>query len=248
MTPASTNDAGPEKPWFVTTHWSVVLAAGHGDTPHARDALGRLFQTYWYPLYAYVRRCGYSPEDAQDLTQGFFAHLLQHNRLGSADQQKGRFRSFLLAALKHFLADERDRLHAQKRGGGLPTIPLQLDSAETRYGLEPADDSTPEQSFEKQWAVALLDDILNRLRVEYERDGKADLFAALHPCLVGDRTAQPYADLTRRLGLSESAVKSTVHRLRQRYRRLLREAIALTVASPDEVDDELKHLFAVFAR
>jgi RNA polymerase sigma factor (sigma-70 family) len=230
---------------FATTHWSVVLTAGRNDTTRARAALENLCQTYWYPLYAYVRRRGHSPEDAQDLTQAFFARLLERNWVGSADQQKGRFRSFLLSALNHFLADEWDRARAQKRGGGIPPVPLQFDTAETRYGHEPVDHVTPEQNYERRWALTLLDTVLRRLRSEYEQEGRADLFAALHPCLVGDRTAQPYAELAAKLGISEGTVKSAVHRLRQRYRRLLRDEIAQTVAEPGEVDDELRHLFVV---
>jgi RNA polymerase sigma-70 factor (ECF subfamily) len=233
---------------FVTTHWSVVVSAGRSDTPRAAAALQRLCAVYWYPLYAYVRRRGYSPHDAQDLTQEFFARLLEGNRVRTADQQKGRFRSFLLAGMNNFLADEWDKSRAQKRGGGLRTVPLQFDTAETRYGSEPVDDVTPEHGFERRWALTLLDDVLKRLGQEYEREGKADLFAALNPCLVGDRTSQPYLELAERLGTTESALKSVVHRLRRRYRQLLREEIANTVAAPDDVDDELRHLFSVLAR
>jgi RNA polymerase sigma factor (sigma-70 family) len=237
----------PPRPAFVTTHWSVVLTAGQTNTPHARDALSNLCQTYWYPLYAYVRRRGHTPEDAQDLTQEFFARLLDKNWVANADQAKGRFRSFLLSAMNHFLADEWDKARAQKRGGGVPLVLLQFDTAETRYGIEPADPMTPERSFERRWALTLLEEVLNRLRTAYEQEGKADLFARLHPCLVGERTAQPYADLAETIGVSEGTVKSAVHRLRQRYRQLLRDEIANTVAIADEVDEELRHLFAVLA-
>ncbi len=247
MSATQTTTRQPANAWFVTTHWSVVLSAGQTDTTKARDALGRLCQTYWYPLYAYVRRRGHSPEDAQDLTQEFFAHLLQQERLSHADQHKGRFRSFLLAAMNHFLADEWDKARAQKRGGGLPPLPLEFTTAESRYSLEPVDNITPEQIFEHRWALALLEDVVEQLREEYQREGKAELFAALNPCLVGDRTEQPYAELAPRLGLSESAVKSAVHRLRRRYRQLLRREIANTVSTPEEVDDELSYLFRVLA-
>lgn len=235
------------RPAFVTTHWSVVLTAGRNDTTRARDALARLCQTYWFPLYAYVRRRGHSPEDAQDLTQEFFARLLEKSWVGDADQTKGRFRSFLLMAMQRFLADEWDKVRAQKRGGAVPLVPLQCDTAETRYGVDPADPATPERSFERRWALTLLEEVLNRLRKEYETEGKGSLFAALHPCLVGERTAQPYAELAAELGVSESSVKSAVHRLRQRYRQLLREEIAQTVNDPTEVDEELRHLFAALA-
>ncbi len=242
-----TTGIAPPRPAFVTTHWSVVLTAGHADTTRARDALARLCQTYWFPLYAYVRRRGQSPEDAQDLTQEFFARLLEKNWVADADQEKGRFRSFLLSAMNHFLADEWDKARAQKRGGGTPPLRLQLDTAETRYGREPADNTTPERSFELRWALTLLETVLNRLRGEFTSDGKAEWFAALHPCLVGERTAQPYAALAARLSVSEGTVKSAVHRLRQRYRQLLREEIGQTVAAPADVEEELRHLFAVLA-
>jgi len=238
----------PRRPAFVTTHWSVVVTAGRSDTPRARAALEKLCQTYWYPLYTYVRRRGQSPEDAQDLTQEFFARLLEKNWVGNADQTKGRFRTFLLTAMTRFLSDEWDKARAQKRGGGVPLVPLQFDTAETRYGLEPADNITPERNFELRWALTLLEEVLNRLRGEYEQEGKADLFAALHPCLVGERTSLPYSELAAKMGASENTVKSLVHRLRQRYRQLLRDEIAHTVAGPDEVDEELRHLFAVLAR
>ena len=245
-TTSSGSDA-PQRPAFVTTHWSVVLTAGRSDTTRAHAALANLCQTYWYPLYAYVRRRGRSPEDAQDLTQAFFARLLERNWVGQADQQKGRFRSFLLSAMNHFLADEWDKARAQKRGGGVLPVPLQFDTAETRYGHEPADNVTPEQNYERRWALTLLDNVLGRLRSEYDQEGRTELFTALHPCLVGDRTAQPYGELAVKLGVSEGAVKSAVHRLRQRYRQLLHDEIAQTVANPGEVNEELHHLFAVLA-
>jgi len=225
----------------------VVLTAGHSDTLHARAALEKLCRAYWYPLYAYVRRRGQSAEDAKDLTQEFFARLLERNWVGRADQQKGRFRSFLLSAMNHFLADEWDKARAQKRGGGAMPVPLQFDTAETRYGYEPVDNVTPEHSYERRWALTLLDEVLQRLRSEYEQEGRKEYFAALHPCLVGERTSQPYAELAAKLGTSEGAVKAAVHRLRQRYRELLRDEIAQTVAEPGEVDGELKHLHAVLA-
>jgi len=243
----SSDDAGRHGA-FVTTQWSVVLAAGRSDTPRAQAALARLCQAYWYPLYAYVRRCGYQAPDAQDLTQEFFARLLAQNWLAQADQERGRFRTFLLAALSHFLANEWDKARAQKRGGAVQLVPLQLDSAETRYGQEPADPLTPEQCFERRWALALLDEVLNALRTEHAAAGTEEMFDALKPCLVGDRQAQPYAALAANLGMTEGAVKVAVHRLRQRYRQLLREEIANTVANPGEVDEEMHHLFAVLAR
>jgi RNA polymerase sigma factor (sigma-70 family) len=223
----------------------VVLAAAQTDGPQVRIALEKLCQTYWYPLYAYARRRGSSPEDAQDLTQEFFARLLKGNWVERADRQRGKFRSFLLTAMSRFLADEWDKARAQKRGGGAIVVPIQLDTAETRYGLDPADRTTPEQIFERRWALAVLEEVLHRLRKEYEEEGRAEHFAALNPCLVGDRGTQPYAELAQKLGVTEGTVKSAVHRLRQRYRQLLREEIANTVAGPGEVDDELRHLFAI---
>jgi len=233
------------RPAFVTTHWSVVLTAASHDTTQSRIALEQLCRVYWYPLYAYVRRRGYNPHDAQDLTQEFFARLLEHNWLARADQARGRFRTFLLIAMERFLANEWDKARAQKRGGGLPTLPLQFDTAETRYGAEPVDTRTPEQAFERRWAVTLLDEVLRRLETEQQAEGKAAQFAALKPCLVGSRESQPYEQIAEATGLSESAVKVTVHRLRLRYRELLRAEIANTVASAEDVDIEMRHLFNV---
>jgi len=248
-TPGTTvpENALVRSPVFVTTQWSVVLTAGGSDTTRAREALAKLCGTYWYPLYAYVRRRNFSPPDAEDLTQEFFARFLEHDWVGDADREKGRFRTFLLSAMNHFLANEWDKARAQKRGGGALLFPLQFDTAETRYGREPADIATPEQQFERRWALTLLEEAVHRLRTEYEKEGKAELFAALNPCLVGDRTSQPYQELAKKLVLSESAVKSAVHRLRQRYRQLLRDEIAHTVARPGEVEEELRHLVAVLA-
>jgi RNA polymerase sigma-70 factor (ECF subfamily) len=213
----------------------------------AQAALARLCQTYWYPLYAYVRRRGHEPHDAQDLTQEFFARLLEHKWLAQADRARGRFRTFLLSATAHFLANEWDKARTQKRGGGVEMVPLQLDCAETRYGRDPADPLTPEQCFDRRWALALLDEVLNALRKEHIAAGTEQLFDTLRPCLVGDRQSQPYAALGSSLGMTEGAVKVAVHRLRQRYRQLLREEIAHTVATPEEVNEEMRHLFAVLA-
>ena len=232
---------------FAQTRWSVVLSAGKSQTTTSQDALAKLCQLYWYPLYAYVRRRGYSPHDAQDLTQDFFARLLEQNWLAQADRDRGRFRTFLLAAMSHFLANEWDKARAQKRGGAIQLVPLQLDDAETRYGQEPADPNTPEQCFERRWAVTLLDEVLNRLRQEQVAAGGGELYDTLKPCLVGTSQAQPYAALAAKLGITEGAVKVAVHRLRRRYRLLLREEIANTVATPAEVDQEMHHLFAALA-
>ena len=235
-------------PVFVTTQWSVVLTAAQPEAAQAGAALEKLCRTYWYPLYAYVRRRGHAPADAQDLTQAFFARLLERNWVGAADRERGRFRTFLLTAMNRFLADEWDRGRAQKRGGDRVHVPLQLDTAETRYGVEPADAAaTPEQSYERRWALTLLDTVLQRLRGEYERAGRGALFAGLNGSLIGGRESQPYAELAGQLNLREGAVKVAVHRLRKRYRELLRAEIAQTLTATEEVDEELRHLFSVLA-
>ena len=241
----SSGEAGFRSPVFVTTHWSVVLTAGSSNTTAGLEALSKLCQAYWYPLYAYVRRRGYSPPDAEDLTQEFFARFLEHRWVANADREKGRFRTFLLSALNHFLANEWDRARAQKRGGGVPLLALEFRQAETRYGREPADNATPEQHYERRWAAALLERVLDRLRREHDQENKGELFAALHSCLVGERASQPYDQLARQLHLSVGAVKTAVHRMRQRYRHLLRDEIAQTVHTPDDVDAELRYLIGV---
>jgi RNA polymerase sigma factor (sigma-70 family) len=235
------------EPMFATTHWSVVLTAGHGDSTRARDALAHLCQAYWYPLYAYARRRGCSPHDSQDLTQEFFARLLAGNWLANADRQRGRFRSFLLSAMKHFMANEWNKAHAQKRGGPQPPLSLDDDSAEQRYHLEPVEHSTPESLFERSWALALLNDVLVRLEAEYGREGKQEWMEAMRPALTADRSSIRYGDIAEKLGTTETAARVAVHRLRQRYRRLLRAEVASTVASPEEVEEEMHHLFQVLA-
>lgn len=237
----STGDGMPRRPAFVTTHWSVVLTAGQGDAPRAHDALATLCQTYWHPLYSYVRRRGYSPHDAEDLTQAFFARLLERNDVAAVSPDRGRFRSYLLAAMNHFLSDQWDKTRARKRGRG-QVIHLDSAVAEAAYARDQGSAATPETLYDRRWAITLLEEVHRRLRREYERDGKAALFAALRFSLMGERSAVPYADLGRRLDMSEGAVKVAVHRLRQRYRRLLRERIAETVSSPDEIEEELGHL------
>jgi len=227
---------------FVTTHWSIVLAAGQRDTTRARDALATLCQVYWYPLYAYVRHRGYAPQDAEDLTQGFFARLLERNTLSTITREKGKFRSFLLTALNHFMVDEWRKARTRKHGGG-GIVSLDARDAETRLDREPADALTPERSFEQNWALALLDTVYQRLQREYESEGKTTLFNELKSCLAGGRSSIPYAELAGRLGLSENTVKLCVHRLRRRYRELLRAEVAHTVHSPDEVEEELRCLF-----
>ena len=230
-------------PAFVTTRWSVVRAAGGSDTTSARAALEKLCRTYWYPLYAYVRRRGHSPEDAQDLTQEFFARLLEGQSLAGADPELGRFRSFLLTCMNHFLTDEWKKAKAKKRGGGREMLSLDWAAAEERFDLEPADNSAPDRIFEKQWALALLAEVLNRLEMEYQQEGKTELFAALKQTLMGSRESQPYAELAASLGMNESAVKVAVHRLRKRYRELIREEIAGTLDRTQDIEQEMRHLF-----
>jgi len=237
----------PRRPAFVTTHWSVVLTAGRSDTTRAHEALSRLCETYWYPLYAFVRRRGQSPEDAQDLTQEFFARLLAHDWVSRADPQKGRFRSFLLSALNHFLANEWDKAQAQKRGGGAVLLPLDTAVAESRYCADAGNAMTPDRLYDRQWAMTLLDRALTRLEAEHERLGKAAEFAVLSPALTAERGDIPYATLATQLCLSEAAARMAVHRLRKRFREVFREEIAQTVAAPDEVEEEIRHLLAALA-
>lgn len=229
---------------FVTTHWSVVLTAGKPQAAQSAQALEILCRTYWYPLYAYVRRIGNSPQDAEDLTQAFFARFLEKRWIAGVDAQRGRFRSFLLSALKHFLANEWDKARAQKRGGRMKFVSFEDGTAETRYRREPADTTAPDKEYDRRWALALLDAVLARLRKEYADEGKAGLFEHLKGTLGGDRSEVPYARLGERLEMSEGAVKVAVHRLRQRYRAILRNEIAQTVATETEVEDELRELFA----
>jgi RNA polymerase sigma factor (sigma-70 family) len=243
----STGAEPPLHPAFVTTHWSLVVSAGRNDTPHARNALEKLCRAYWFPIYAFVRRQGHGPHDAQDLTQEFFARLLEKKSLAVADPAKGRFRSFLLASLKHFLANEWDKTQAQKRGGGQILIPIDVATAETSGGFEPADHLTPEKNFERRWALTMLEQVLRRLRAEYVRDGRENLFEQLKPTLTEVSRSVRYAEIAAQMGTTEGAVKAAVHRLRQRYRELLRAEIADTVASPGEVEDEIRNLFAALA-
>ena len=216
---------------FPATHWSVVLTAGHESSPRAREALELLCRAYWYPLYAYIRRRGYGPEDAQDLTQEFFVRLLRKNYPARADRAKGRFRTFLLHTLSQFLADQRERATALKRGGGQVLISLDAESPEDRYRLEVADDLTPEKLFERRWARTLLDRAQARLREELTTGGKETAYEILSAFEPGEQGALSYTEAAARLGVSESAVKSMIYRLRQRHRELVREEIAHTVCS-----------------
>jgi RNA polymerase sigma-70 factor (ECF subfamily) len=230
---------------FATTHWSEVLAAGQAGSPQSAEALDKLCRAYWYPLYAFVRRRGHSPHDTEDLLQGFFARFLEKHYLGDVDQAKGRFRSFLLAALKHYLANEWDKAKALRRGGRVEFLSLEGGAAESRYYEEPVSELTPETLYEQRWAYELLGQVLERVRHEFEASGQSPLFEALKGFLLGESRAVSYAEVAAQQGLSEGAVKKRVQRLRQRYQRLLREEIAHTVARPEEVEDEIRYLFSV---
>lgn len=232
---------------FATTRWTMVMAAGGTDSPRAQAALETLCKNYWYPLYAYVRRQGHNPHNAQDLTQAFFARLLEKNYLADVQRERGRFRSFLLASLKHFLANEWDRERALKRGGGRKLVALDDDSAESRYKLEPRDDFSADKIFERRWALTLLEKVLSSLRAEFEAVGKLETFELLKQYLSSGRTSVSYAHAAEKLGMNEGAVKVAVHRLRKRYRELLRAEIAQTVATASEIDAEIKYLFAALS-
>lgn len=242
MTTHPSSSSSPPQTAFHATRWSVVLAARGGSPSAARRALGELIQAYWYPLYAFVRRRGQSAAEAEDLTQEFFTRLLERHDLASVDPAKGRFRSFLLASLKHFLANEWDRRHALKRGGRRQALSLDTLDAETRYGLELADELTPEKLFERKWALTVLDQVLVRLKGEYAAAGKAALFDALKGFLTGLASEASQAQIAVNLGLTPNAVRVAVHRLRKRYRHLLREEISQTVATPADVDEEIRFL------
>jgi RNA polymerase sigma-70 factor (ECF subfamily) len=221
-----------------------VIAAGHRSSPDAHHALSSLCETYWWPVYAYVRRKVGRVEESRDLTQEFFVHLLEKNALSAADPNRGRFRSFLLAALNNFLVNHWKRAGAKKRGGGKPPISLDLVSAESRYALEPADELTPERLYDQQWALTLLDGVLARLRSQYARSGKEQLFEQLKPFLTAEIEGASYAGPASELGMSAGAVRVAVHRMRRRYRELLQQEIAQTVSSPEDIDDEIRDLFA----
>jgi RNA polymerase sigma-70 factor (ECF subfamily) len=235
----------PSAAVFRTTQWTRICLARGVQSTQARAALGELCKIYWYPLYAFVRRSGYAREDAQDLVQGFFARLLSQDWLAQVDQSKGRFRSFLLAALKHFLANELDKARALKRGGAQQFLSLDGVTAESRYRLEPAHLDSPDKIFERRWAIQLLDKALAALQQEHNQEGKGTVFETLKDCLTGSRDSIHYAELAPRLGVSVGALKVIVHRFRQRYRELLREEVSQTVAAPDQIDDEMRHLVKV---
>lgn len=231
---------------FGTTHWSVVLTAADTQRAQAVEALETLCRAYWHPLYAYVRRQGHSPEEAQDLTQEFFAGLFA-KCVARAHPECGKFRTFLLTSLKHFLVSEWRKTEREKRGGGQVLVPWDADVAEQGYAAEPFGDLTSEEIYEKRWAITLMERVLARLRVEYRAAGNDRLFEQLQHRVWGDESPRPYAAMATELGLTEGAVKTSIHRLRQRCRQLLREEVAHTVARPEEIDEELRHLIEVFS-
>jgi RNA polymerase sigma-70 factor (ECF subfamily) len=248
MTSSRSSDTGHQpQAWFATTRWSVVLSAQDKQSSQYRQALDGLCQTYWYPLYAFVRRQGCSADEAADLTQGFFARCLEKDWLDSVDQSKGRFRSFLLAAMKHYISNVRARERARKRGGGKRIFSLDRETAETQYRIEPETQATPEQLFERQWALALLDTVIKDLQQHYQNEGKAEIFDSLKPCLVGQTDSLPTSELAVRFQCTEGSVRVMVHRLKKRYRELLRQHIGDTVAKPEDVEAEMQHLKAVLS-
>ncbi len=233
---------------FPTTHWSVVIAAGRERSPQAEAALEELAQAYWYPIYAFLRREGHAAVEAQDLTQAFFARLLEKNYPAQADRTRGRFRSFLLLTLRHFLADEREHAGAFKRGGGCVVLSLDEDVSEGRYRAEPADLETPETLFERRWAETILARATARLAEEYAASGKAAVYQILQAFQPGERASLSYSQAARQLATSESAVKALIYRMRKRHRELVRDEVAQTVAGAGDVDDELRHLIEVLSR
>ena len=231
---------------FPTTRWTLVASAGE-QGPDSRRALASLCEAYWYPLYAYVRRRGDSPEQAQDHTQGFFTRFLEKDYFDRADPDRGRFRSFLLASFKFYLRDEADQRRAQKRGSGIGPLPFEISAGEEMYAREPFHDETPERIYERRWARTLLDRVMARLREEFVRHGRLDHFDVLKGCLQGDSDV-PYAELARQLEMTENALKVGVHRLRKRYRDLLRSEIADIVADRADIDAELRYLIGALSR
>ena len=233
---------------FATTHWSVVLAAGQVESPRASAALEELCRTYWPPLYGFIRRAGHAHADAQDLTQEFFARLLARNDFARADQNRGRFRSYLLGALRHFLSDERDRAAARKRGSGLHFVDWDEAAAEEHLRTEPVATLNPEALYDRRWALTLVSQVLQRLSDEFSTLGKASVFVELQPFLMMEKADIAYGPAARKLGLSEGAVRVAVHRMRQRYGEIFREEIAHTVDRPEEIDGEISHLLAALGR
>jgi RNA polymerase sigma factor (sigma-70 family) len=232
---------------FATTHWTVVLAAGNRHSPQSDRALEELCRTYWFPLYAYVRRRGHTKEDAEDLTQAFFARFLEKNYLAGLNAERGRFRAFLLASLKHFLANEWDKSRRQKRGGGVTPLSLDWQTADTRFQIAATTGPSPDKAFDREWAVALLAKVIERLHAECEAEGRGKQFAELKVFLTAGKGELSHADAAQKLGMDETAVRVAVHRLRKRYRQLLRDEIAQTLANAADVDEEMRALFGAFS-
>jgi RNA polymerase sigma-70 factor (ECF subfamily) len=232
---------------FNTTRWTLVLAVREGQSPDAQAALATLCETYWYPVYAFIRRTGHNGEDARDLTQAFFTRVLEKDYFGQARQERGRFRSFLLSSVRHFLSNQRDWDQAQKRGGGQTHLSLEFDDGERTYQIEPVDPHTPERLYERRWALASIESALARLKKKYEDGKKGELFARLRPYLTGDEP-QSYAELAKSVGVSEGSLRVAVHRMRQQFAATLREIIADTVESRDDVDEELRELMKAVER
>ena len=231
---------------FASTRWTLIVSAGDAASPARDEALAALCETYWQPVYAFIRRSGRSPDDARDLTQMFFVRVLEKGFFSEADRSRGKFRSFLFASVRHFLANQHDWAVAQKRGGGAPILSLEFDDGERRFTLEPADESTPEDSYERSWATAVLEGAMTRVRAKYEESGRGELFARLKPYLTGDEP-ESYAELAR-AGGNPGQLRVAVHRLRKDYGRALRDVIADTVEKPEDVDEELKYLLEVVGR
>lgn len=236
------SDEAKKQALFRTTHWSVVLAASDSNSPDSQKALTRLCQTYWYPLYCCVRRHGRSQEDAQDLTQAFFTKILSKNQIALSDRARGRFRTFLLHSFENFLRSEYARATRQKRGGGQEFVVWDAQSAEAQYATDPFPDLSPEQIYERRWASTLLSETLGRVRREFCSSSRGELFDLLEPHLWGDDTSTPYSHVAAQLDMTVVAVRVTMHRLRSRYRELLREEIAQTLGPDEDIDDELMHL------
>jgi len=233
---------------FAGTRWSVVMKARDKDAPEARAALSELCRMYWYPLYSFVRRSGYGHHEAEDMTQGFFQHLIGRDGFAHVDPAKGRFRSFLISSMKNFLANERERAGAKKRGGGQIHVSIDMADADGRYSCEPADNSTPESIFDRQWAMAVLERVINVLKKEYGDKGRGDIFAALQDSITGSAAEASYTEIAKRLDTSEGNLKIMIHRLRRRFGETLRGEILQTVESDADVDGEIRHLMSCLVR
>ena len=237
----------PNQRRFATTRWTLVLATRQPGSPEAASAFAALCETYWFPVYAFIRRSGRSSDDARDLTQAFFTRVLEKNYFRDAEQARGRFRTFLLASVRHFLANERDAEMALKRGGGFAHVPIEVETEERRFHREPSEDLTPERLYERRWALAAIDAAMTRLAARYEGSARRRMFEELRPLLTGDEPAS-YATLSNRLGATEGALRVAVHRLRRQFASSLREVIAETVDDQQAVDDELRYLMAIVSR